>query len=230
MNVGIITYDCAHLKTEQLVCRYMQDQRVKNIEIYSLPFIKREKRPVAIQHRPDMELGLFTHELSELGKVRYHDWDGKKVLGNYCDFFVIGGAGILDVAFAEGKPIINAHPGIIPLTRGLDSFKWAIYNGDPLGVTLHLIDEEVDKGTILSVQRTPVFSSDSLQMLARRHYELEITMLGNCMDFLDGSLDSLTEEKPVGRRMSKTIEAQMIHKFDGWKGNFACKSTRNSSG
>ena len=43
------------------------------------------------------------------------------------DFFIITGAGILDVSFAEGKPIA-CHPGIIPTNRGLDSFKWAILN------------------------------------------------------------------------------------------------------
>ena len=102
-----------------------------------------------------------------------------KILVSLNDLFVIGGAGIIDIAFAKGKPIVNAHPGIIPLTRGLDSFKWAIYNNDPVGNTLHLIDNEVDKGEILQIQYTPVFSSDSLQTLARRHYEYEIDMLAN---------------------------------------------------
>ena len=47
----------------------------------------------------------------------------------------------------------------------------------PLGVTLHYIDENVDAGEVISVVETPVFASDSLESLARRHYENEIKLL-----------------------------------------------------
>lgn len=36
--------------------------------------------------------------------------------------------------------IINAHPGYIPVVRGLDSLKWAIVEGLPIGVTTHLLE------------------------------------------------------------------------------------------
>ena len=84
--------------------------------------------------------------------------------------FIITGAIILDKEIIGNKKIINVHPGIIPTTRGLDSFKWAIYNLDPLGITLHYIDQRVDSGEVLRVFNTPVYLSDTLQTLARRHY------------------------------------------------------------
>ena len=217
MKLGLITYDYAHLKTEQLVCRYVRDRRIDSIEIFALPFVVRKKRKIIIPHRPDMTNTLPTESLAEFEKVKYHKWDGKQNLGSCCDLFVIGGAGILDLAFAEGRPIINAHPGIIPLTRGLDSFKWAIYNGNPVGVTLHLIGPEVDKGIILSIQYTPLFSSDSIETFARRHYELEIEMLTKFMDVLGQRVQPFEEEKPATGRMSAEIESQMERKFDDWK-------------
>jgi len=123
----------------------------------------------------------------------------------------------MNIAFASGKPIVNAHPGVIPLTRGLDSFKWAIYNNDPIGVTLHLIDNEVDKGEILRIEYTPVFLSDGLETLARRHYELEIDMLANVLEVIDTRQQTAHDEKPPTKRMKAEVEVEMVKKFDAWK-------------
>lgn len=217
MKLGLITYDHTHLKTEQLACRLVDKASITEIKIFALPFVKRKQRTVIFQHRPNQSKGLPTKSLSELEKTSFRRWDGKEVIADECDLFVIAGAGILDVKFAKSKPIVNAHPGIIPLTRGLDSFKWAIYNGDPVGNTLHLIDSQVDKGEILTIKRTPVFSSDSLETLARRHYELEIDMMVNVLDYIDKRITSYEEEKPATRRMDATTEMSMIERFDDWK-------------
>ena len=217
MKVGIITYDYAHLKTEQLVCRYIQIEKISEIKLYALPFTPRAERTVIIPHRPDMTCSVPTESLAELSKVKFQKWNGKDDISESSDIFIIGGAGIIDIAFANDKPIVNAHPGIIPLTRGLDSFKWAIYNNDPVGNTLHLIDNEVDKGEILQIEYTPVFSSDSLETLARRHYELEIDMLANVLEVIDNRVIPSDIEKPATMRMKADIEAEMVRKFYHWK-------------
>ena len=217
MKLGLITYDTSHLKTEQLTARYIEDERIEEIKIYALPFVKRKMRKIIFSHRPEMKSGIHTEKLSAHEKVSFCRWNGKDIIANECDFFVIGGAGILDIEFAKGKPIVNAHPGIIPTTRGLDSFKWAIYNGDPVGVTLHLIDSKVDMGEILIIRKTPVFLSDSLETLARRHYEMEIEMMAKVIDVLKQSITSEYEEKPATMRMNAELEIEMIEKFENWK-------------
>ena len=133
------------------------------------------------------------------------------------DFFLITGAGIIDIGFAEGKPIVNAHPGIIPTSRGLDSFKWAILNGDDLGITMHFIDNEVDKGTILVIKKTPIFSDDTIEMVARRHYELEINMLSLVSSFIDSRETSNALDKPAKMRMPFNTEKLMLKNFLSWK-------------
>ena len=140
MRIGVLTYNYAHLKTEQVVCRYIKNNKITEINLYALPFKPRLEREVMISHRPDMTRSVPTKSLAELSKVKFNKWDGIEDISEFNDIFVICGAGIIDIAFANGKPIVNAHPGIIPITRGLDSFKWAIYNSDPVGNTLHLID------------------------------------------------------------------------------------------
>ncbi|MAB60684.1 MAG: hypothetical protein CMO46_09130, partial [Verrucomicrobiales bacterium] len=184
MKLGLITYDYAHLKTEQLVWRYLENKLIEEIKLFALPFSPRKERNVIFEHRPNQFLATQTENLSRLDKVSFQKWDGKEILEDQCDLFIIGGAGILDVSFAKGKPIVNAHPGIIPLSRGLDSFKWAILKNDPVGNTIHLIDSEVDKGELICIKETPIFPDDNIQTLARRHYDLEIDMLSNILDFL----------------------------------------------
>ena len=217
MRIGILTYDYAHLKTEQLVCRYIQNEKITEINLYALPFNPRAERTVIIPHRPNMTSSIPTESLAELSKVKFIKWDGKEDISAFNDIFVIGGAGIINVAFANGKPIVNAHPGIIPITRGLDSFKWAIYNNDPVGNTLHLIDNEVDKGEILQIRYTPVFTSDSLESLARRHYEIEIDMLSNVLEVINDRIIPNELEKPATMRMKTEIEAEIVRKFENWK-------------
>ena len=217
MKLGIITYDNPHLKTTQLVCNFLNDKRIKEIKLYALPFKERKKRSINFNHRPDMTLSPFTRDLAALPNVTFEKWDGRKNLSLFCDFFIVGGAGILDVSFASDKPIINAHGGIIPLTRGLDSFKWAIYNNDPIGNTLHLIDEQVDKGQILAIRNTPIFESDNIETLARRHYEMEISLLSNVLKYIDNRVTPTENEKAATMRMNVETERIMIKNFEKWK-------------
>ncbi len=217
MRVGIITYDYEHLKTEQIVSNLVLDKRILEIKLFALPFLKRKERKVLFKHRPNQNLGTHTSNLKELDKVTFETWTGNEVISDMVDFFVITGAGIIDINFAKGKPIVNAHPGIIPTSRGLDSFKWAILNGDKIGITLHLIDKDVDKGKILCIKKTPVFCKDTIEALARRHYELEIFMLSRILDVLEERLISKEKEKKARLRMPKEIEKKMLQEFERWK-------------
>ena len=217
MRIGLITYDCEHLKTEQLVFSYIKNPIVTSVNLYALPFTRRTKRDVIIHHRPDMTDSILTKSLAELPKVEFQKWNGKDDISKYNDIFVIGGAGILEIGFAKGKPIVNAHPGIIPTTRGLDSFKWAIFNDDPIGNTLHLIDEEVDQGQILHIEKTHVLSSDNINTLARRHYENEILLLGQVLNVIENRVTITQESRPSKMRMGIDTEKIVIKKFEKWK-------------
>ena len=88
------------------------------------------------------------------------------------------------------------------------------------------VDKEVDKGEIINIQHTPVFSQDSIQILARRHYELEIDMLSNVLDVLNQRIPAFGIEKPATCRMSAEFEAQMVRKFDDWKANVIANRKR----
>jgi phosphoribosylglycinamide formyltransferase 1 len=136
----------------------------------------------------------------------------------------VAGAGIIPATGIGSKKIINVHPGIIPSARGLDAFKWSIVDGVPLGVTMHFIDAEVDAGKIIAVVRTPVFKTDSLEVLARRHYELELDVESEFLAFLDEKDRGILPQYPANpprMRMPAAIEKEMFAKFEEYKQRFA---------
>ena len=52
---------------------------------------------------------------------------------------------LIESEFCSAATIINCHAGLVPESRGLDAFKWAIYHGRPLGNTLHIIDQNIER-------------------------------------------------------------------------------------
>ena len=69
-----------------------------------------------------------------------------------CDYAVNGGVGAIlrrPVLSHPRTGFLNAHPGLLPEYRGVDPVCWALHRGDPLGATVHLMDEGIDTGPIL---------------------------------------------------------------------------------
>lgn len=95
------------------------------------------------------------------------------------DLGIIAGARILTTEVLDSfrLGIINFHPGLLPEARGLDALLWSVYEGLPLGVTAHLIDERVDAGTFISRERIPVYADDTFLDLQERLQEKEVEML-----------------------------------------------------
>lgn len=56
--------------------------------------------------------------------------------------------------------IINIHPAALPWGRGIYPNVWALFEGLPIGVTVHLIDEGVDTGELLDVEFMPRYERD----------------------------------------------------------------------
>lgn len=65
---------------------------------------------------------------------------------------------------AVAVPFINYHAGINPKYRGQHPGYWALVNGDPehAGVTIHLVDEGVDTGTVLYQARVAFTAEDDI--------------------------------------------------------------------
>lgn len=101
----------------------------------------------------------FCWNYNRLSKKTYHVHGDKerdiiKALKNCVpDLLVLAETGIVSPHVFEIPRLgtLNGHPGILPYYRGIDSWKWAIFNDeiDKIGSTVHWVDEKVDHGSIL---------------------------------------------------------------------------------
>lgn len=234
--VGLISYDHVHLKTEQLVNRLLLKARRPGaasivVKILALPFSPRPKRAVLFEHRPDQEQSVSTRELARSYDIEFIPCTYQSI-PDVADYYLVAGGGILAASAIGQKKIINAHPGIIPAARGLDAFKWTIWNQFPLGVTLHYIDAEVDAGEAIGIFQTPVFPGDDLATLARRHYELELDVLSEFLGFL-GAEPPRTDHYPTTeaqRRMPIDREREMVERFPAYRERFSKTSVSEWNG
>ena len=180
-KIGLITYNCPHLKTQQVLQGLLKKKKYE-FEIFALPFLSRKPRRILLNHRPDQTKAEDSHKIAIDHAIPYNNCQNDYDIDNTCDVYLVLGAGILSAKCLK-KKVINCHPGIIPASRGLDSFKWSLYEQKNLGVTLHYIDAEVDAGEIISIVPTPILKSDTFETLAARHYENEINTLINFESF-----------------------------------------------
>ena len=68
----------------------------------------------------------------------------------------------------EGR-MINIHPSLLPLYRGLHTHERAIAAGDTEGgCTVHYVTTELDDGPIIAQVRVPILKNDTAQTLADR--------------------------------------------------------------
>ncbi|WP_161594708.1 formyltransferase family protein [Helicobacter sp. MIT 11-5569] len=187
--------------------------------IYSLPFVSRDEKVVLFSHRPKQSESVNAQEIAQKWKIPFKICQSDEEIDNECEIYLVTGCGILSNACLKGKKILNVHPGIIPNSRGLDSFKWAILKDKPLGVTLHYIDENVDCGEVVAVVPTPIYPSDSLQTLARRHYENEIAILANFEYHLQNPKNPFKDIDfcESTKRMQLLEEKTMLEYFNTYK-------------
>jgi len=215
-TLGIITYDTNHLKTEQLLLRLAGRYTMR---VYALPYVQRPARKVLFQHRPDQSAAAHPRDICRQYGMSYIPVESDQEIDNGCDIYLIAGAGILSAECLRGKLVLNCHPGVIPAAKGLDAFKWSIYHMLPLGVTLHYVDEQIDSGEVVTIIPTPVFPSDTLQTLARRHYENEIQTLSQFDAYLKQPRDLFTgiDRGERMRRMKVEQQAELPERFERYK-------------
>ncbi|WP_294242109.1 phosphoribosylglycinamide formyltransferase [uncultured Sphingomonas sp.] len=72
------------------------------------------------------------------------------------------------VARWQGR-ILNIHPSLLPLYKGLDTHERAIAAGDAkAGCSVHVVTEELDDGEVLGQAEVPILPGDDAAALAAR--------------------------------------------------------------
>ena len=169
MKICVFTYNFPHYKTQQGLLNLMVHGYKPEL-IIAQEYKELNIKPSRIKTTPPYEFINHPRALAEHFGIAYIVQDHNDIsLANDIkhadyDLGIILGARILSkytiASFNTG--ILNLHPGLIPLNRGLDNIKWAIHDNLPQGVTAHLIDERIDLGRIIIIQAIKVFEDDSL--------------------------------------------------------------------
>ncbi|MGL5236350.1 MAG: formyltransferase family protein [Empedobacter falsenii] len=223
-KIAVISYNTPHRKTQDIL-HGLKAKGYQNVKIFALPFVQRENpfKPI-YQHRPSKAIQVNLDDYCNNFGYNF-DLTTAETLNNQlndykAEYVIIAGAGLLPNELVENHKIINTHPGFLPLTRGLDSLKWAITKGVEIGVTTHFVDTEADAGFLIEQQYVHVYGNDTFHSLANRQYETEIEMLVNSIELIPtlSEFKSLSSnEFKATRRMPKAIEENLMQAFDTYK-------------
>lgn len=213
--IGILTYSEIHRKTYDVLC-LLKAKGYHNVTVYAAPFHYKKQFQPLYPHRPEpMENTPDTGSVCTNFGYEYIESPIESLTIPKDEILLICGAGILPDDFVASHTIINAHPGYIPECRGLDAYKWAIYEGKPIGVTTHLLGEYIDAGEVIERRIIPVYFYDTFHSVAQRVYENEVFMLVEAIEKLDEEHMWIPPgNNPVHKRMPHAYETQLPERFD----------------
>jgi phosphoribosylglycinamide formyltransferase-1 len=84
--------------------------------------------------------------------------------------------------------VINIHPSLLPDFPGKDAMQRAFTAGvAQSGVTVHLVDEGIDTGTVLVQESFPRFRDDDFQTFSSRGKQLEHKLYVRALEYLTQS-------------------------------------------
>ncbi len=134
------------------------------------------------------------------------------------------------------KGMINAHASILPEYRGASPINAAIRDGrDKTGITVMLMDAQMDHGAVLSKAEEPIKPDDTTASLTPRLAELAAKTLPSVLvDYFEGKIKPTEQEheqatfvKILNREDGKldglataTDMERLVRAMDPWPGTF----------
>jgi formyl transferase-like protein len=119
------------------------------------------------------------------------------------DVLVLLGADIVPAAVLAVPRLgtINAHYGLLPAYRGMNVAEWSVFRGDPVGVTVHLVDAGVDTGAVLLQEQTAVAPGETFVTLRRKQQRVAARLLVRAaIQLRDGTARPLAQVPGEGRQ------------------------------
>jgi methionyl-tRNA formyltransferase len=165
------------------------------------------KRAVAAIRRSERELDFYRRfSLVVVEVPNANGPESERLLKSLApDVLVLGGSRILKphILSIPRIGVLNPHPGLLPAYRGVDVIPWAVYNGDPLGVTVHFVDPGIDTGDIVAQRPFEVQPGDSLGSLRRKADALLGQIMAEVVSQLTrGELTRTPQDRGAGRLYS----------------------------
>lgn len=215
MEIGVLTYIEKHKKTYDTLC-LLKAKGYHNVKIFAKPYHYHKNFSPLIEHRPELNIDIpDIAKLAESFGYELHIADYSEIRLERSIPILLCGAGIMPDEFVKNHRIINAHPGYIPNCRGLDAFKWAILEKQPIGVTTHFLGENIDAGEILERRVIEIKQNDTFHCLAQRVYDNEIDMLVSSLKIMDCEHEFIYPGNyKLHKRMPHEMERVLLEKFE----------------
>lgn len=246
--IAVLTYNVQHRKTYDALC-LLRARGYDAVTVYAQPMTYEKKRLPLVSHRPELAFDIPEPRAlcSQLGYPYIEGWFEQTIDGacsggdnvrdiSGCDnaygkdtngadgtIFLLCGAGLLPESFVLSHRIVNSHPGFIPFARGLDAYKWSVYENLPIGVTTHFLGRYVDAGEIIERREIGVRLYDTFHSVAQRVYENEIDMLVGAIEKVDEGHDFIVPDGELLRRMPEEKERELFERFERLKDNSAVR-------
>ena len=214
-KIAVLTYQSKHRKTYDTLC-LLKAKGYQEVSVYASPFHYKKKFKPLYEHRPGLLPDMpSTEEVCRNFGYAYLEGDLEEFVILSDETVLICGAGILTDDFVASHTIINSHPGYLPNCRGLDAYKWAVYGGEPIGVTSYFLGKEVDAGRVIDRKCIDIEDGDTFHSLAAKVYENEICMLVSALEAPQGKCQEvLSEGYPLHKRMPREYEEQLFSRLE----------------
>lgn len=137
-------------------------------------------------------VGAQFREPSSINRLRALDLD--YVLGIHFPYLVP--ESVLD---ASRHGFLNLHPAYLPFNRGWHTPTWAIFEGTPVGATLHFMDTGLDTGDIIQQKLLPIPHGDTADTLYAKLKRLELEVFKEAWpQLLCGQVTRTRQDQSIG--------------------------------
>ena len=122
---------------------------------------------------------------------------------------------------------LNVHMALLPEFRGMNVAEWSIFNGAPVGVTVHQVDPGVDTGAILYRETIAVSDCNTIAAMRAKVSRQQHLVLAKCTRLLvENRLSPIPQKKSAGKqfylmheKLKNIVERQLAK---GYQNNSAC--------
>lgn len=130
-----------------------------------------------LKRAAEFKVETFAFPYRSIGREAFEEALSRCLTAQKVDWILLAGfMKILSPGFvsAYAGKIVNIHPSLLPAFPGLDAIGQAWRYGVKItGVTIHLVDERVDHGTILAQRALRIKEGETLESLEARIHEIE---------------------------------------------------------
>ena len=169
LKIGIFSYNFEHYKSTMGLMN-MLTLGIKPDVIYAANKVNLNLKKSVARSTVRGLFALNPRDIANLHKIKFiidsHNSINtiQDIKSRKLDLGIILGARILskEVINSFNIGIINMHAGILPHNRGLDNVQWAVKDNLPQKASLHLINEEIDRGKKIYDEEISIQKDDTL--------------------------------------------------------------------